>query len=90
MSATWIAMLLIWAIVEFIQYLRKSPFPGRMATGAYWGVGVSTLMSIGYLPHEQATGLRMLIALAITACGAAVVYGVRVAAGKLWGRVFEN
>lgn len=26
-----------WAIVEFIQFLRKRPFPQRMRAGAYWG-----------------------------------------------------
>ena len=90
MADTWIAMLVVWGVVEFIQYLRKKPFPSRMRTGALWGVLFSTFAMYGQMPAAKATLFALLIALLINLCGAGVVYLIRVLIARLWERVFRK
>lgn len=88
MNESWISMLIVWAVVEFIQILRKKPFPQRMSAGAWCGVIVMTLILVGQAPKEQNTLLVLGISLAISGVGVGIVYGLRLIIAKLWARFF--
>lgn len=88
MHESWITMLIVWAVVEFIQFLRKKTFPQRMKTGAWWGVIVMTLILVGQAPKEQNNWLVICISLAISGFGAGVVYGGRLLISRLWIGLF--
>lgn len=81
-------MLVIWAIAEFIQFLRKRPFPQRMKTGALWGVLATVMMTYGSIPSEKATWLFLAIDFALTGLVAAAIYGIRVVIANYWSRFF--
>ena len=89
MADEWIMMIVVWAVAEGIQFLRKKPFRTRMKSGAYWGVGVMTLLMLGNrhqsVPDNPiATLIFLLSSLAIAGCGALIVYWVRIGIAKLW------
>jgi hypothetical protein len=84
MDNTWIAMLVVWAIVEFIQFLRKRPFPQRMKTGAYWGVTFSALAALGGASRDVSTFGFLALSLALYGAGAALIYAVRILLAKGW------
>lgn len=88
MNDTWILMLVVWAIVEFIQFLRKRPFPQRMKTGAWWGIIFAALAALGGASKEVNTGTFLVIALALYGTGAAIIYGIRLIIAKVWARIF--
>ena len=87
MDATWIALLVVWAVVELIQFLRKRPFPQRMRAGAYWGVGFATLAAFGSASREVNTWKFLAVSLAIYGVGALFIYGVRILLAKGWARL---
>lgn len=80
-------MLVVWAVVEFIQFLRKRPFPQRMRTGAYWGVIFAAFASLGAASREVSTFWFFAVALALYGAGAALVYAVRILLAKGWVRL---
>jgi hypothetical protein len=84
MDVTWIAMLVVWAFVEFIQFLRKRPFPQRMRTGAYWGVIFAALAALGAASREVSTFGVLAVSLALYGAGAALIYAVRILLAKAW------
>jgi len=43
----WIMFVVVWAVVEFIQFLRKRPLPARMKTAAVWAITLATLADMG-------------------------------------------
>lgn len=79
-------MLSVWAVVELIQFLRKRPYPQRMRTGAYWGVGFAALAALGGASREVNTWKFLVASLAIYGAGAIFIYGVRILAAKGWAR----
>ena len=87
MDATWIGLLVVWAVVELIQFLRKRPFPQRMRTGAYWGVGFAALAALGSASREVNTWKFLAVSLAVYGAGAFVMYGFRVLLAKGWTRL---
>lgn len=87
MDATWIGLLVIWAVVEFVQFLRKRPFPQRMRVGAYWGIGFAALAALGSASREVNTWKFLAVSLAIYGTGALLICGVRIVLAKGWARV---
>lgn len=77
-------MLIVWVVVEFIQFLRKRPFPGRMRVGAYWGVTFAVLAALGGASREVSTLGFLAVSLVIYGAGAALVYGIRILIAKIW------
>lgn len=77
-------MLVVWAVVEFIQFLRKRPFPLRMRSGAYWGVALAVIAAFGGASREINTLGFLAVSLAIYGAGAALVYGARILIAKTW------
>lgn len=90
MDATWVAMLLVWAVVELIQFLRKRPFPQRMRAGAYWGVGFAALAALGGASREVNTFAFLGISVAMFGAGAALIYGARILLAKGWSRLVRR
>lgn len=90
MHKTWIAMLVVWTVVEFIQFLRKRPFPQRMRTGAYWGVGFASLAALGGASTSADTGVFLALAIALYGFGAAIIYGLRIIVAKVWQRLLKK
>lgn len=88
MHESWITMLIVWAVVEFVQFLRKKPFPQRMTAGAWCGVIVMTTILVGQAPKEQNTLAVLAISLAISVGGVGIVYGIRLIIAKLWAHFF--
>jgi hypothetical protein len=88
MDATWIGMLIVWAIVEFIQFLRKKTFLQRMRTGAVWSVLFMVLAFRG-APVEPSL-LATAIALVMYSGVAAVIYWFRLLLASGWRRVFPK
>lgn len=77
-------MLVVWALVEFTQFLFKRPFPQRMRTGAYGGVIFAALAALGAAPREVSTFGFLAVSLALYGAGAALVYVVRILLAKGW------
>ncbi len=90
MDATWIGLLFVWAFVEFIQFLRKRPFPQRMKTGAYWGVSFAALAALGSASKEVNTWKFLAVSFAIYGAGALLIYGIRVLLAKGWARLVRS
>lgn len=87
MDNTWTAMLVVWAVVELIQFLRRRPFPQRMKTGAWWGVIFAVLAALGGASKEVNTWKFLAIALAMYGVGAALIYWLRLLLAKGWAVV---
>lgn len=83
-------MFVVWAVVEFAQFLRKRPFPQRMRTGAYWGVGFSTLAALGGASTSANTWIFLATSIAIYGVGAAIIYSTRIIFTKIWRRSFKD
>lgn len=85
----WLVLLGIWAIVEFVQFMRKRPLRQRMKTAAVWGVAVTALVAGGqmsqeaYLKSYWATQGTYLL---LFATGAVLIYWLRVALAEGWNR----
>ncbi len=88
MHESWVSMLIVWLVVECIQFLRKKPFPQRMTAGAWFGVIVMTLILVGQAPNEQNTLVVLAISLTISLGGVGIVYGIRLIIAKLWTNFF--
>lgn len=86
MHETWIAMLFIWGIVELIQFLRKRPFPERMRTGAFWALGLTTMIMVGQAPTHLDPSAVLGVSFAMCCVAVGIVYGIRLIARKLWRR----
>jgi CDP-diglyceride synthetase len=82
MDPLWVALIVVWAVVEFIQYLRKKPFRSRMKTGAWWGVILTTLA--GYGQHSNPEFRLLLVGFAMTGLVALAIYWARVGVAKVW------
>lgn len=86
----WIMMAVIWAVVEFVQFLRKRPYLARMKTGAWWAVIAGGLESIGAMsPSMQAVSTLSTDAMFFLLNGVVVVvvYWLRVLLTKGWSRL---
>ncbi len=90
MDIAWIGLLIVWATVEFVQFIRKRPFPQRMATGAVWGVIFAALAALGGASKEVNTWGFLGIALATFAVGAAVIFGLRLLIAKGWAHFMQK
>lgn len=53
MDRQWIAMIFVWLVVEFIQFLLSKPYPQRMKSAAKWSFATGFLMSMNYFTDEQ-------------------------------------
>lgn len=87
MDPHWGIMLIIWAFVEFVQFLRKRPYPGRMKTGAWWAAVLGTVSTVGLI-KPQVYGANpwwaFLAALALNGGAVLLVYGLRSLVHKGW------
>lgn len=87
MDNQWIAMLVIWAIVEIIQYLRKRPYPARMKTGAKWAFWCGYFIAVGgvneSLYDSNPWGVYA-ASFGINLAGVLLIYGMRVLIAKGW------
>ena len=84
MAFEWKLMLVVWAIVEGIEFFRKKPSRARMKTGAYWGVAVMTLYMYDSVSAQQSNFIpTLLLLLATSSAGAFIIYWMRVAIAQL-------
>ncbi len=90
MDSSWIAFFVIWAVVEFIQFLRKKTFAQRMKVAAGWSMVLVSLIFVGQ--SSSATNpLAMLgISLLLTGGVALMFYWLRIALAKCWFRIFSK
>ena len=88
MASEWIFMLVIWGVVEFIQFLRKKPYPARMRTGACWSATMTALALIGGMSSNQTNSWSVyLVAFSMTGFFAFIIYFVRISIGRLWKKI---
>jgi hypothetical protein len=86
----WFMLVLIWAVVEFIQFMRKRPYPARMRTGAIWGTVFLWMAFLGQMTKKTMDDhywSGMLTALAMAGAMALVIYGMRILLAKGWARI---
>lgn len=86
MRELWVMMIVVWAIAECVQILRKKPYPKRMWTGAIWGVALASLAALGQTDPATSSFTFLPVAFAIFGSGALVIIGVRTLAHKLLTR----
>lgn len=86
MDGTWIIMITVWAVVEFIQFLRKRPFPQRMKTGAYWGVALAALSALGSASKDVSTFGFLAVSLLIFGVIAGLICTARILISNKWRR----
>ena len=79
----WVAMLVIWVVIEFIQFLRKRPLSERMKTGAKYSAILAGLMLVGQQGRDVGW-LGILIAFAMTAGVALAILWARKGLAKVW------
>lgn len=85
MDRHWIFMWVVWAIVEFIQFLRKRPYPARMKTGAWWAVVLGTLETMGSASsqtYQDSPWTVNLMALLLSGSAVFAIYWIRVLLNK--------
>lgn len=82
MDSTWVALLVVWGVVETIQAIRKRPFPQRMKTGAIWGVSIAVLAALGSASREINSFSFIAAASAIYGTPALLAYWVRLYVAK--------
>lgn len=85
----WILLFAIWAIVEFVQFLRKRPYLVRMKTGAWWAVVIATIESVGSAKPETFQASQWTVILMACLLNGAVVlavYWFRALLAKGWVR----
>ena len=93
MDNNWIFFILIWAIVEFIQYLRKKPLRQRMKTAAIWATISASLSMIGAISSEAYTAnpsLSYAVAFGMNAVPALAIYWLRVALSNGWSKLMNR
>lgn len=80
----WISIIFVWAIVEFVQFLRKRPFPARMKTGAWWAFWFGFLGLLGGVGAslDRSPLLGYFLAFAMNSVPVAFVYWVRILLSK--------
>ena len=88
MAEEWIVMIMMWGIVEGIQFIRKKTSRARMKAGAYWAIAVTALLMLGKRPQSVpdnplATIFFLLSSLALVGFVALIIYWVRVGVAKL-------
>jgi len=86
MDGTWVILITVWAVVEFIQFLRKRPFPQRMKTGAYWGVAFAALSALGSASKDASTFGVLAVSLLIFGVIAALICTARILISNKWRR----
>lgn len=79
----WVAMLVIWAVIEFIQFLRKRPLSERMKTGAKYSAILAGLILVGQQGRDVGW-LGILIAFAMTGGVALAILWIRRGLAKVW------
>lgn len=86
MDVLWVALLILWAIVEGIQYFRKIPFPRRMIAPLVVVVCVSGLIAVGQAPQEAERKDALLFIAGSLMAGVAgsLFYGIRLILAKIW------
>lgn len=90
MDKNWVVFLVLWAVVEFIQFLRKQPFPKRMLNGAVWAVFLISLADLGQASKNVNTFGFLAIALGLNGMVAALICSLRIALAKIWSRVVHQ
>lgn len=90
MDPLWIMFLIIWANMEFVQFLRKKPFPQRMKVAAVWAVVLVSFASLGQANREISSFGFLPVALAINGAMAALLYWLRVGLAHGWRRVVQR
>lgn len=83
MDPLWYGFFIIWALVEFVQYLRKKPFRARMKTAAWWAVIFTAFAAVGQTSRSQPTWLLMGVALTVIGAIALAFYWIRVWLARL-------
>lgn len=90
MDSNWIVFILVWMIVEFIEYLRKKPFRKRMKTGAIWATILSSLSLIGAISskaYAESPWLSLAVAVGMNGIPALGIYWLRVGLARAWSRI---
>lgn len=79
MGSLWVMLLIIWAFVEGIQWLRKKPLKGRLKAAAIWATILTSLAGVGQMDPRQSALVQFAVCLVIYGIGAAIIYWVRIA-----------
>lgn len=90
MHSNWIAFLVIWAVVEFIQWLRKRPLTQRMLEGAVWAVFLVALIALGGASKSVNTFGFFAMALVVNVAVAALICAIRLALAGGWRRLIRK
>jgi len=87
MSSLWVMLLVIWVVVEVIQWLRKKPLKARLKAAAIWATVMTSLTAVGQMDPRQNALVQFGVCLLMFGIGAAIIYGVRVAVSPKSARV---
>lgn len=90
MDAHWALFLVVWFIVELVQFFRKKPLRSMLKAAAIWAVVLTSLADIGQMSKEvfEANPLAAnVIVLAINGAAAAALYWLRTLLDKGWKRL---
>lgn len=79
MASLWVMLLVIWAVVEVIQWLRREPVRARLKSAAIWATVLTSFAGVGQMDPKQNALVQLAVCLVIFGIGAAIIYGVRIA-----------
>lgn len=77
MDSLWVMFLIVWAIVEVIQWLRKKPLRARMKSAAIWSTVLTSVAGVGQMDPRQNALVQLAVCLVMFGVPAAVLYFVR-------------
>ena len=83
-SALWVMMLVLWAIIEVIGALRKKEFRKRLKAAAVWSTVVTSITSVGQMTTHQNAILQLAVCLGLYGTVACVIYFIRVRLFQRW------
>ena len=74
----WVMMIVVWAAVELIGFLRKKEFRNRLKSAALWSVVMASFATVGGMnPHQNAIA-QMAVCVVMYGVVAYIVYFIRV------------
>jgi uncharacterized membrane protein YjjP (DUF1212 family) len=86
MGVIWLSGLVLWAVVELVGYISKTPFKKRMRRGAISGAILMTLATIGATNTSGSFLTVLLMALLINGTVVGLVYWLRISLDWAWNR----
>lgn len=84
MLNSWIALIVIWAIVELIGMALKINYSKRMKYGAIWSVVIVSLATVGQMRTDQSALLQFALCMALYGTVSAIIFYTRLKLAKLW------